>query len=225
MKRRSKNRCPASKAPDFFSISRRQGLALRAVPLLLVALLALGIQAPVEAATIPIGLAPSDTCISKDGSMSFVLDAGGSTLTVLDPASHAITSVINLGLGAGVALDCDWNETLQRVLVGCTNGMVLWADPALGASGVFANNPGANYGVFCADHCGAGVEGYAVDGNTGWLPPVQLRWRVGADCAHARGHSGRDRGEVHGPRCSCHAGWLPARGGNERRGLHERPGL
>ena len=73
-KRSKKNRRSSKKVEAAPQERHKACLWLRAAPLLVVGLLTLGITPAVEAATIPIGVAPVDTCISKDGSMSFVLE-------------------------------------------------------------------------------------------------------------------------------------------------------
>ncbi len=122
-----------------------------------------------QAATVPTGPGACDTCVKCDGTESYVLATGNSTLTVVDTTAHTVRSVIPLGLPPNTCVDIDWHAPSSRVLVGCTNGMVLAADPVTGQVVVAVNQPGANWSQICADTWMPGVLGWGVNATTGWL--------------------------------------------------------
>lgn len=126
-------------------------------------------QHPVEAATIPTGTSPKDTAIRSDGAVSYVLNTGNSTLSVINVATAAVINTIPLAQPINSCSDIDWHPGLARVIVGCSNGNILSVDPTTGFVAVAAANPACAFNVICADTLTPGVLGWAIDGTAGRL--------------------------------------------------------
>ena len=125
------------------------------------------------AGTIPTGPAPVDTVIHPSGATTYVLNSGNATVSIIDNSSKAVTGVINLTQPPGVCLDMDWNGPSSQLIIGCSNGQVLFADPATMLWGVIVNNPGANYGIVAAENFSPPTVAWAIDLNSGWLDMIQ----------------------------------------------------
>jgi YVTN family beta-propeller protein len=168
---RSAARCgPAHYAPE--SGVRRPPSRWRAATLVALLLGTFSLSTParrVEAGTIPTGATPTDTAIRTDGLVSYVLNSGNSTLSVVNVSNSVVLSTIPLLQPPNACLDIDWSSATSRVLVGCTNGNVLSVDPTTGVVAVAGANGACCFDVICADSLTPGVTGWAIDRNTSRL--------------------------------------------------------
>ena len=149
--------------------TRRGGLLGRLLGVFLLAGFLAGTSTVADAAVIPTGPTPVDTVILPDGSTGAALNAGNSTVTILDAQTQTPISTIPLLQPPGVCRDMDWHQPTQRLHVGCTTGLVLWVDPVLGTSGTLVTNVVANYSVIASDNQNPMVLGWGIDVNSNWL--------------------------------------------------------
>ena len=151
---------------------RRQPARWRSLALAALILGTFSTGAPVrriEAGSITTGATPTDTAFRTDGLVSYVLNSGNSTLSVINVANSVVLSTIPLLQPANACLDIDWSAATSRVLVGCTNGNVLSVDPTAGTVVVAGANGACCFDVICADSLTPGITGWAIDRNTGRL--------------------------------------------------------
>ena len=150
-------------------LSRLMRLGLFGTSVLVLSCLLGSLSVSVEAALISTGPTPTDTTISLDGTMSFVLASGNSTLSVVDPSTDTLITTINLLQPPNTCMDVDWHQASQQVHVGCTNGTVLTVDPVLLTVTPLVANPLANYSQISADNLGGATIGWGLDSVSGWL--------------------------------------------------------
>jgi YVTN family beta-propeller protein len=56
-------------------------------------------------ATVPVGLNPAKVAITPNGSTAYVANAGSSSVSVINTATHAVTATVPVGLNpVGIAI-------------------------------------------------------------------------------------------------------------------------
>ncbi len=121
------------------------------------------------AGTVPTGPNPVDTAVRPDGVLSFVLNTGNSTLSVINVATDTVVNQIPMPMPPNTATDIDYSAATQRVLVGTNTGLVYGVDPVTSTVTLWVATPGANYVNICADSFLPGTLGWGIDATTGTL--------------------------------------------------------